>query len=78
MLWNIEERKPATVRRREVVDCFDDDFDCFIAGIYFDANLRVFKIYFVSVTIAGVDGKVTCGPPYFNDQVTGRLVARSG
>jgi len=25
MLWHVEERKPAALRRREVVDCFNDD-----------------------------------------------------
>jgi hypothetical protein len=58
MLWNVEERKPATVRRREVVDCLDDDPDCLIAGIHSDANLDIFKIYFVPVTIAGADDSV--------------------
>jgi hypothetical protein len=51
MLWYVEERKPAAIRRREVVDCFDQDLDCLIAGIHFDANLCVFKIYFVSTTL---------------------------
>ena len=51
MLWNVEERKPATVRRREVVDCLDDDLDYLIAGIHFDANLHIFEIYFVSVKL---------------------------
>jgi len=58
MLWNVEERKPAAIRRREVIDCFDDDSDCLIAGIHFDANLRVFKIYLMSTTIAAADDGV--------------------
>ena len=46
MLWGgVDERKPVAIRRREVVDCFDDDLDCLIAGIHFDTNLCVFKIY---------------------------------
>jgi hypothetical protein len=44
MLWYVEARKPAAIRRREIVDCCDEDLDCLIAGIHFDANLRVFKI----------------------------------
>jgi hypothetical protein len=56
-LGNVEERKPATIRSREVVGCFDDDLDCLIAGIHFDANLRIFKIYFMSTAIrAANDG----------------------
>jgi len=47
MLGNVEERKPAAIRSHEVVDCFDDDLDCLIARINFDANLYVCKIYFV-------------------------------
>jgi len=47
VLWNVEQRKPAPIPRREVVDCFDGDLACFAAGIPFDANLRVFKSYFV-------------------------------
>jgi hypothetical protein len=58
MLWNVEERKPAATRKREVVNCFDDDLDCLIAGMHFDANLRVFKIYFVSTTIVAADDGV--------------------
>src|SRR5216684_432338 len=58
MLWNVEERKPAAIRRREVVDRFDDNLDCLIAGMHFDANLRVCKIYFVSTTIAAADDGV--------------------
>src|SRR5215470_4556945 len=58
MLWKVEERKPATARRRAVVDCLDDDLDCLIAGIHSDANLHISKIYFVSVTIAGADDGV--------------------
>jgi hypothetical protein len=58
MLWYVEEHKPAAIRRREVVDCFDEDLDCLIAGIHFDANLSVFKIYFVSTTIAAADDGV--------------------
>ena len=51
-------RKPAAIRSHEVVDCFDDDLDCLIAGIHFDANLRVFKIYLMSTTIAAGDNGV--------------------
>lgn len=58
MLWNVEQRKPAAIRRREVVDCFNDDLDCFVAGIHFDANLRVFKIYFVPAAIAAANDGV--------------------
>ena len=58
MLWYVEERKLAATRRREVVDCFDEDLDRLIAGIHFDANLSVFKIYFVSTTIAAADDGV--------------------
>ena len=58
MLGDVEERKPAAIRRREVVDCFDDDLDCLIAGIHFDMNLCVFKIYFVSTTITAADDGV--------------------
>jgi hypothetical protein len=69
MLWNVEERKSAAIRRREVVDCFDDDLDCLIAGIYFDANLRVFKTYFVSAAIAVADDGVgyMSGSPWHSD-----------
>ena len=69
MLWNVEERKPAAIRRREVVDCFDDNFDCPIAGINFDANLRVCKIYFVSTTIPAADDGVghVSGSPWLPD-----------
>jgi hypothetical protein len=58
MLWYVEERKPAAIRRPEVVDCFDEDLDCLIAGIRFDANLCVFKIYLVSTTIVAADNGV--------------------
>jgi hypothetical protein len=58
MLWYVEEHKPPAIRRHEVVDCFDEDLDCLIAGIHFDANLSVFKIYFVSTTIAAADDGV--------------------
>jgi hypothetical protein len=51
VVWYVVERKPAAIRRREVVDCYED-LDCLIAGIHFDADLRVFKIYFVSTSIA--------------------------
>jgi hypothetical protein len=66
---NVEERKPAAIRRREVVDCFDDDLDCLIAGIHFDANLRVCKIYFVSTTVAAADDGVgnVSGSPWLPD-----------
>ena len=80
MLWNVEERKPAAIRRRKVVDCFDDDLDCLIAGIHFDANLRVFKIYFVSSTVAAADdgvGHVSGCPwlPEFAAQLSALLSA---
>jgi hypothetical protein len=52
MLGNVEKRKPAALRSHEVVDRFDDDLDCIIAGIHFDANLRIFKIDFMSAAIA--------------------------
>ncbi len=58
MLGNVEERKPAAIRSREVVDCFDDDLDCLIAGIHFDVNLRIFKIYFMSTAIRAADDGV--------------------
>jgi hypothetical protein len=58
MLWYVEERKSAAIRRRELVDRFDEDLDGLIAGMYFDANLCVFKIYFVSATIAAADNVV--------------------
>ncbi len=58
MLWNVEQRKPAAIRRREIVDCFDDDLDGFVAGIHFDANLSVFKIYFVPAAIAAANNGV--------------------
>jgi hypothetical protein len=69
MLRNVEQRKPAAIRRREVVDCFDDDLDCPIAGINFDANLRVCKIYFVSTTIPAADDGVghASGSPWLPD-----------
>jgi len=57
MLWNVKERKPAAARRRVVVDCLDDDLDCLIAGIHSDANLHIFKSYFVSVTITVEKGR---------------------
>jgi hypothetical protein len=39
MPWDVEERERAAIRRREVVDCFDNDLDRLITGIHFDANL---------------------------------------
>ena len=58
MLGNVEERKPAAIRSREVVGCFDDDLDCLIAGIHLDLNLRIFKIYFMSPAIRAADDGV--------------------
>src|SRR5271163_4534945 len=58
MLRNVEQRIPAAIRRREFVNCFDDDLDCPIAGINFDANLSVCKIYFVSAAIPAADDGV--------------------
>ena len=58
MLGNVEERKPAAIRSREVVCCFDDDLDCLIAGIHLDLNLRIFKIYFMSTAIRSADDGV--------------------
>jgi len=58
MLGNVEERKPATIRSAEVVDCFDDDLDCLIAGIHFDLNLHIFKIYFMSAAIGAANDGV--------------------
>jgi hypothetical protein len=74
MLRNVEQRKPAAIRGREVVDCFDDDLDCPIAGINFDANLRVCKIYFVSATIPASDDGVghVRGAPWLPDGLAQR------
>lgn len=58
MLGNVEERKPAAIRSREVVGCFDDDLDCLIAGIHLDLNLRIFEIYFMSTAIKAADDGV--------------------
>ena len=58
MLWNVEQRKTAAARRREVVDCFNDDLDCFVTEMHFDANLRVLKIYFVPAAIAAANDGV--------------------
>lgn len=58
MLGNVEERKPAAIRSREVIGCFDDDLDCLIAGIHFDVNLRIFKIYFMSTAIRAANDRV--------------------
>ncbi len=70
MLWYVEERKSAAIRRRELVDCFDEDLDGLIAGMYFDANFCVCKIYFVSATIAAADDGVrqVSGPPWLRDK----------
>ena len=55
---NVKERKRTAIRSREVVGCFDDDLDCFIAGIHFDMNLCISKIYFVSAAITAADDGV--------------------
>ncbi len=80
MLWYVEERKPAAIRRREVVDCFDEDLDCLIAGIHFDANLCVFKIYFVSTTIAAADNGVghVGGSPWLPARIARESLIRDG
>jgi hypothetical protein len=74
MLRNVQQRIPAAIRRREVVSCFDDDFDCLIAGINFDANLCVYKIYFVSAAIPAADGGVghASGSPWLPDGLVQR------
>lgn len=51
MLGNVEERKPAAIRSREVVGCFDDDLNCLIDGIHLNLNLRIFEIYLISTAI---------------------------
>ena len=74
MLRNVQQRIPAAIRRREVVNCFDNDLDCSIARINFDANLRVCKIYFVSATIPVADdgvGRVS-GSPWLPDRLAQR------
>jgi hypothetical protein len=74
MLRNVQQRKPAAIRRRGVVNCFDDDLDCPIARINFDANLRVCKIYFVSAAIPGADDGVrhASGSPWLPDGLVQR------
>src|SRR5271167_4485745 len=74
MPWYVEQRKRAAIRRREVVDCFDDDLDCLIARINFDANLRVCKIYFVSAAIPAADDGVghASGSPWLPDGLAQR------
>ena len=58
MLGNVEERKPAAIRSRDVVGCFDDDLDCLIAGIHLDLNLRIFEVYFMSTAIGAANDGV--------------------
>src|ERR1700687_2088021 len=74
MLRNVQQRKPAAIRRREVVNCFDNDLDCPIARINFDAKLHVCKIYFVSATIPVADDGVghVSGSPWLPDRLAQR------
>jgi len=74
MLRNVQQRILAATRRREVVNCFDNDLDCPIARINFDANLRVCKIYFVSAAIPAADDGVghASGSPWLPDGLAQR------
>ena len=74
MLRNVQQRKPVAIRRREVVNCFDDDLDCPFARINFDANLRVCKIYFLSAAIPAADDGVghASGSPWLPDGLVQR------
>ena len=58
MLGDVEQRKPAAIRRRAIIDSFNNDLDCLITGKHFHSDLSVFEIYFVPTTIAAADDGV--------------------
>jgi hypothetical protein len=58
MLGDVEQRKPAAIRRCATIDSFNDDLDCLITGLDFHSDLSVFEIYFEPTTIAAADDGV--------------------